>query len=53
MQQENRRIPIRLSADLSKETFKARRSWIDVFKVMKGKVLHPKLLYAVKLSLRR
>ena len=28
-------VPIRLSADLSKETLQARRSWEEVFKVMK------------------
>ena len=42
--------PIRLSADFSKETLQARRSWKEVFKVMKGKDLHPRLLYAAKLS---
>ena len=35
-------VPLRLSADFSKETLQARRSWKDVFKVMKGKDLHPK-----------
>ena len=30
-------IPIRLSADLSKETLQSRRGWKEVFKVMKGK----------------
>ena len=30
-------IPIRLTADLSAETLKARREWQDIFKVMKGK----------------
>ena len=28
-------VPIRLSADLSKETLQARRSWEEVFKVIK------------------
>ena len=45
-------VPIRLSADFSKETLQARRGWKEVFKVMKGKGLHPKLLYPAKLSLR-
>ena len=44
-------VPIRLSADLSKETFQARRGW-QVFKVMKGKDLHSRLLYPAKLSFR-
>ena len=29
-------VPIRLSADFSKETLKARRGWKEVFKVIKG-----------------
>ena len=45
-------VPIRLSADFSKETLQARRGWKEVFKVMKGKVLHPRLLYPAKLSFR-
>ena len=32
-------LPIRLSADFSKETFQARRGWKEVFQVMKGKDL--------------
>ena len=43
-------LPIRLSADFSKETLQARRGWKEVFKVTKGKDLHPKLLYPAKLS---
>ena len=39
-----RGVPIRLSADLSKETLQVRRGWQEVFKVMKGKDLHPRLL---------
>ena len=45
-------LPIRLSADFSKETLQARRSWKEVFKVMKDKDLHPRLLYPAKLSFR-
>ena len=45
-------IPIRLSADFSKETLQARRGSKEVFKVMKGKDLHPRLLYPAKLSFR-
>ena len=44
-------VPIRLSADFSKETLQARRGWKEVFKVMKGKDLHPRLLYPAKLHL--
>ena len=42
----------RLSADFSKETLQARRDWKGVFQVMKGKDLHPRLLYSAKLSFR-
>ena len=45
-------VPIRLSVDFSKETLQARRGWKEVFKVMKGKGLHPRLLYSGKLSFR-
>ena len=44
--------PIRLSTDFSKETLQARRGWREVFRVMKGKDLHPRLLYPAKLSFR-
>ena len=40
------------SADFSKETLQARRGWKEVSKVMKGKNLHPRLLYPAKLSFR-
>ena len=36
-------VPIRLSADFSKETLQARRE--EVFEVMKGKDLHPRLFF--------
>ena len=45
-------VPIRLSADFSKETLQSRRDWQEEFKVMKGKGLHPRLLYPAKLSFR-
>ena len=45
-------VPIRLSADFSRETLQARRGGKEVFKVMKGKDLHPRLLYSAKLSFR-
>ena len=45
-------VPIRLSADLSREILQARKGWKEVFKVMKGKDLHPRLLYPAKLSFR-
>ena len=45
-------IPIRLTADLSAETRQARREWQDIFKVMKGKKLQPRLLYPARISFR-
>ena len=44
--------PIRLTADLSAETLQARREWHDIFKVMKGKNLQPRLLYLARISFR-
>ena len=44
-------VPIRLSTDL-KETLQARMGWKEVFEVMKGKDLHPRLLYPAKLSFK-
>ena len=43
-------IPIRLRADPSAETLQARREWQDIFKVMEGKNLQPRLLYQAKIS---
>ena len=45
-------VPIRQSADFSKETLRAKRDWKEVFKVMKGKDLLPRLFYPGKPSLR-
>ena len=36
-------VPIRLSADFSKEILQARRDWKEIFEVRKGKDLHPRL----------
>ena len=44
-------VPIRLSAAFSRD-LQARRGWKEVFKVMKSKDLHPRLLYPAKLSFR-
>ena len=35
-------VPIRLSADFSKETLQVRRGWKKAFQVIKGKDLHPR-----------
>ena len=45
-------VPIRLSADFWKEALQARRGWKKLFKVVKGKDQHPRLLYPTKLSFR-
>ena len=47
-----RGVPIRLSADFSKETLQARRGWQEIFKVMKSRDLQPRLLYPAKISFR-
>ena len=46
-------VRVRLSADFSRETLQARRGWKEVFQVMRGKDLHPRLLYPAKLSFRK
>ena len=43
-------VPITLSSDFLKEALQARRDWQEVFEVMKGKDLQPRLLYPAKLS---
>ena len=40
---------IRLTGDFSAETLQARREWHDIFKVMKGKNLQPRLLYPARI----
>ena len=45
-------IPIRLSADFSPETLQARRGWQDIFKVMKGENLQPRIFYPARFSFR-
>ena len=47
-----KRVPMRLSADFSKEILQARRGQKEVFKVMRGKDQHPKVFYPAKLSFR-
>ena len=46
------RNSIRLTADLSVETLQARREWQNVFKVLKGKNLQPRLLYPERISFK-
>ena len=44
---------IRLTADLSTETWQARKGWQDIVRVLKEKNLQPRLLYPARLSFRR
>ena len=44
--------PIGLTADLSTETLQVRRGWQDIFKVLKGKNLQPRLLYQARISFK-
>ena len=44
--------PIRLTDDLSTETPQARGEWLDIFKVLKGKNLQPRLLYPARISFK-
>ena len=41
--------PIYLTSDLSAKTLQARREWQDMFKVLKRKKLHPRLLYPARI----
>ena len=44
--------PIRLLAVFSTETLQARREWHNIFKVMKGKNLQPRMPYLARLPFR-
>ena len=44
--------PIGLTADLSAETLWARREWQDIFKILEGINLQPRLLYPAKFSFK-
>ena len=43
---------IGLTGDLSAETLQARREWQDIFRVLKGKNLQPRLLYPVRITFK-
>ena len=45
-------IPIRLSADFSTEILLSRKEWQDIFKVLKGKNLQPRILYPARISFK-
>ena len=44
---------IRLTADLSTETWQARKGWQDIVRVLNEKNLQPRVLYPARLSFRR
>ena len=44
--------PIRLSADFSTDTLQARREQQDIFEVLKGKNLQPRILYPAIISFK-
>ena len=44
--------PIHLTTDISAETLHARREWQDIFKVLKGKNIQPRLLYSARISFK-
>ena len=48
----NKGIPIRLSVDFSAETLQVRREWHNIFKVIKGKNLQPRILYQPRVWFR-
>ena len=47
-----RGVPIRLSADFSKETLQDIRDWQEIFKIVKSRVLQPRLFYPSNTSFR-
>ena len=44
--------PICLTADFSAETLQVKREWQDIFKVLKGKNLQPRLLNLARISFK-
>ena len=48
----HKRIPIRITADLSIDTLQARREWRDILEAMKEKNLQPRLLYPARISFK-
>ena len=47
-----KRVPIRLSADFSTETFQGIKDWHEIFTVMKSKDPQPRLLYPARLPFK-
>jgi hypothetical protein len=44
--------PIKITADFSMETLKARRPWNEVFQALNENNLNPRVLYPAKLSFK-
>jgi hypothetical protein len=44
--------PIKITADFSTETLKARRAWSEVFQALKENNISPRVLYPAKLSFK-
>jgi tRNA A37 threonylcarbamoyladenosine dehydratase len=42
--------PIKITADFSTETLKARRAWSEVFQALNENNFNPRILYSTKLS---
>ena len=43
---------IRVTADLTTETWQARKGWQDIFRVLNEKTMQPRILYPARLSFR-
>jgi hypothetical protein len=44
--------PIKITADFSMETLKARRSWSEVFRTLNENNFNPRILYLAKISFK-
>ena len=44
--------PIRLSDDFSTETLQVRREWQEIFKVLQGKNIQPRIFYPARISFK-
>jgi hypothetical protein len=44
--------PIKITADFSMETFKAKRAWSEVFQALNENNFNPRILYPAKLSFK-
>jgi hypothetical protein len=44
--------PIKITAEISTETLKARRAWSEVFQALNENIFNPRILYPAKLSFK-